>query len=400
MASEPLVLRLTENETLSTADLTASQAHLLRERYGKVLNVQRAWDDDVFELTARQTIGTLVVEGLRLTIEPKVPLTNLFYMLTFAYDLPEFREEEAPLAVGDDLFEFLVTIFVKQVDRLARQGIYRGYVDVDENAPHLRGRLLLGEHLRRNAIQPVRFAQRQTEFTADLLENRILKAALWQLASAPYRDETLRRRVRRALSAFSEVSLVAARPAAWPRVVYSRPNARYRTPINLAQLFLRHLSLEGRAGSTPFMTYLLAMDQVFELFIARYLSQQFTTHPRLSVSAQESIWLDESRREKGRLDIVLRRSGRPWLILDTKYKTFDGAPHETDRNQMFMYSHALGVSRAILVYADDQPVAYEAKFPGMWLAARSLALNGSLADFRQRCRAFALGLTDSVVESA
>jgi 5-methylcytosine-specific restriction enzyme subunit McrC len=398
MAAEPVVLRLTENETLTTADLSAAQALLLRERYGRYLTVQPGWEPGSFVLTAGQSIGVLVVDGLRVHIAPKVPLTNLFYMLTYAYHLPLFHDEEAPLAAGDDLFEFLVAIFVRQVDELARQGIHRGYVDCDENAPHLRGRLLLGEHLRRNASQPARFAQRFNDFTADLRENRILKATLWRLAGAPYRDASLRRRVRRALSAFSEVPLVAVRPEECRQVVYSRLNARYRRPINLAELFLRYLSLEGHAGDTPFMSYLLPMAEVFERFVARYLIEYFAAHPLISVRAQEAIWLDEAFRERGRLDILLRRAGQPVMILDTKYKTFDGAPSEADRDQMFIYCHALRVSRAMLIYADARPVAYEAKFPGMALAARSLALDGPLAEFRERCRVLAEELTTSILE--
>jgi 5-methylcytosine-specific restriction enzyme subunit McrC len=396
MGSEPRELRLVENETLRTADLSAPEATRLRERYGDHVTVQPDWEPGVFALTARQSVGVIALDNLRLRIAPKVPLTNLFYMLTYAYDLPLFRDEAAPLAVGDDLFEFLVAIFVRQVDELARRGIQRGYVALEENAPTLRGRLLLGEHLRRNALQPVRFAQRFNDFTADLLENRILKAALWHLSSAVYDQPELRRRVRRALAAFADVTLLNGRTAASAPVVYTRLNARYRTPVNLAQLFLRHLSLEGRPGEEPFMAYLLPMAEVFERFVARYLAEQFAGHPRLSVRAQESIWLDEALRERGRLDILLRWAGRPVLIVDTKYKRFDGAPEEADRNQMFMYGHALGVSRALLVYADDRDVAYEAQFPGMALAARSLALNGTLVDFRRRCRALALGLADEV----
>lgn len=392
MRDEPVILHLVENGTLETAALSPAQARLLNERYGDYLVVQPAWEPGVYRLTARQTIGVIVADGLRLHIAPKVPLTNLFYMLTYAYDLPLFRDEESPLAIGDDLFEFLVEIFVQQVDGLVRRGIHRGYVDWDENAPYLRGRLAMGEHLRRNSGQPVRFAQSINTFTADLRENRILKFALWRLAGAPYRDEELRRRVRRALSAFAEVSLVAVEPEECDRVVYTRLNARYRTPINLAQLFIRHLSLEGHAGETPFMTYLLSMPGVFELFVARYLSAYFDAHAALSVSRQEPIWLDESHRERGRLDILLRRAGRPFLILDTKYKTFDGAPNESDRNQMFLYCHAQSVPRGMLIYADARPVHYERQFKGVALAARSLALDGPLDDFRARMRTFAAEL--------
>lgn len=399
MASEPRELRLVENETLRTAELSAAQAARLRERYGDHVTVQPDWEPGVFALTARQSVGVIALDDLRLRIAPKVPLTNLFHMLTYAYDLPLFRDEVAPLAVGDDLFEFLVEIFVRQVDDLARRGIQRGYVALEENAPTLRGRLLLGEHLRRNALQPARFAQHIDDFTADLLENRILKAALWQLSGAVYGRPELRRRVRRALSALAGVTLIDGRAAAGAPLVYTRLNARYRTPVNLAQLFLRYLSLEGHAGREPFMAYLLPMAEVFERFVARYLAEQFAAHPRLSVRAQESIWLDEALRERGRLDILLRWAGRPVLIVDTKYKRFDGAPEAADRNQMFMYGHALGVERALLVYADERAVAYEARFPGMTLAARSLALNGPLADFRQRCQAFVLTLVDRVTGS-
>jgi len=394
MATEPRELRLVENETRRTAELSAAQAAALRERYADHVTVQPDWELGSYVLTARQSIGVIVLDGLRLRIAPKVPLTNLFYMLTYAYDLPLFRDEAAPLAVGDDIFQFLVELFVRQVDGLARQGIQRGYVELEENAPTLRGRLLLGEHLRRNAVQPARFAQSINDFSADRLENRILKAALWRLNGAVYSNPELRRRVRRALSAFSDVSLVAVRPEVCEQVVYDRLNARYRRPINLAQLLLRYLSLEGHAGRVPFMAYLLPMAEVFERFVARYLADHFAAHPHISVRAQESIWLDEALRERGRLDILLRWAGRPVLILDTKYKTFAGAPDEADRNQMFMYGHALGVGRAMLVYADDREVDYEAKFPGMALAARSLALNGSLADFRQRCRALARALAE------
>ncbi|MCA9865830.1 MAG: hypothetical protein KIS95_12255 [Anaerolineae bacterium] len=396
MATEPIILRLTENETAVTAELSPAQAHLLRERFSDHLDVQRDWESGRFLLSAKRSAGIVAVDGLRVYIEPKVPLTNLFYMLTYAYDLPLFRDEEAPLAVGDDLFAFLVDIFIKQVNGLARQGIYRNYIDFEENTTRLRGRLLLGEHLRRNVVQPVRFAQRSNDFTADLPENRILKTTLHRLVGAPFGDDELRRRLRRTLSAFAEVSLVAVRPETCDQIVYNRLNTRYRAPISLAQLFLRYLSLEGHAGPMPFMAYLLPMAEVFERFVARYLAEYFAAHPLMSVRAQESIWLDEAFREKGRLDILLRWAGRSRLIVDTKYKLFDGAPTEADRNQMFMYCHALGVSRAMLLYADARPIDYEARFPGVSLSARSLALDGSLADFRTRCRALGQGLMDDL----
>ena len=93
---------------------------------------------------------------------------------------------------------------MKQVDHLVRKGIYRGYVDFEENDPYLRGRLLLARQLQTNTAQLTRFHQRTNELTADLREDRILKFTLWQLSRTSFDDAVLRRQLRRTLTAFSE----------------------------------------------------------------------------------------------------------------------------------------------------------------------------------------------------
>ncbi len=392
-ADAPTVLWLTEYSTLTTGALTPPQRDRLRQEYPLYLTVTPSWESGKYDLTAKDHVGVISMDGLRLHIRPKVPLTNLFFMLTYAYELAQFRDGETPLDTADDLFAFLVEIFVKQVDRLVRDGIARGYVAYDDDPAYLRGRLRPMEHLRRSATRPGRFPQETNEFTADLLENRILKFTLWQLSRSGVGSDELRRRLRRALSAFSEVSHAAIGPADCQRVVYTRLNGAYRTPVNLARLFLQHLSLEGHAGQTPFMTYLLPMPRVFELFVGRYLAETTAGHPRIGVALQPHIWLDEAQQEKGRPDIVVQRDGRPHLILDTKYKSFHGAPNDADRNQMYAYCGATGVDRAMLIYADAAPVSWQARLKDsagpVTLLARSLPLDGPLAAFRDRCAAWA-----------
>jgi 5-methylcytosine-specific restriction enzyme subunit McrC len=254
----------------------------------------------------------------------------------------------------------------------------------------------VADHIRRSATRLTRFHQRINEFTADLLENRILKFTLWQLSRTLSGNPDLRRHLRRTLSAFSEVELVAMSPADCDRLVYTRLNGAYRTPVNLARLFLQHLSLESHVGEMPFMTYLLPMHQVFELFTGRFLAEFLANDPHFGIALQQQIWLDAGQREEGVPDLVLHYDGRPYLILDTKYKTFDGAPKPDDRNQMYMYSQTMGVPQAMLIYADKQPVNYKAHFKGMTLSARSLSLDGPLASFRARCEGWAQELIQAL----
>ena len=248
---------------------------------------------------------------------------------------------------------------------------------------------MLADHLQRNSLHIQRFYQRTSEFTADVLENRILRYTLGLLSRLEYRGRDLRQQIRRVASAFSEVSLTPITPADCDRVVYTRLNAAYRTRINLARLLIQHLSLEGRAGPTEFATYLLDMNKVFELFVARFLAGHFASHPSIQVEIQPDIWLDTDRQEKGIPDIVLRRDGRHYLVLDTKYKMFHGRPDEADRSKMVMYCHTLGLPRGILIYADDHPVQYHANYTGIVLDGQTIALHGSLDEFRVRCQQFA-----------
>ena len=101
----------------------------------------------------------------------------------------------------------------------------------------------------------------------------------------------------------------------YKRQVYTRLTERYRSPINLARLFLRYLSLEGRAGATPFATFLVPMPQLFELFVARLLAEAAAAQPRYQVAAQAPIYLDEAQRLPRQPDIVVRRDSRDILVL-------------------------------------------------------------------------------------
>lgn len=385
----PLDIRLCEYESIKTSDLTRDQAEALSQQFGSYIDVRPDWEPGRYELTAKQYVGTIVLGDVRIFIQPKVPVENLFYMLTYAYRLPEFRREEAGLGVSEDLFEFIVRIFVRQVEALVRRGIYRSYISYDENQPFLRGRLLMADHLRRNAVQVQRLYQRINEYTADILENQILKFTLWQLSWRDYRQPELRQDLRRTLSAFSEVSLAPVVSSMCDQVIYTRLNSAYRIPIHLARLLLQHLSPEVRPGETPFMAYLFDMNKVFEQFVARFLQEYFATDPMFQVKTQDPIPLDDEHKETGIPDIVLRKNGLPYLVLDTKYKVFKGKPEEADRNQMFMYCHALGLAQGILIYANDRPISYQGHFPQVTIRALALSLSGSLAEFRERCRKFA-----------
>lgn len=400
MTPDPPTIQLSEHEAVSIPDLKAAQAQRLRDHYGKYLDVTRAFDGAGYDLKAKGYVGVIVLPDLVIRINSKVPVHNLFVMLARAYGLDvQLRRELATLDAGDSLLEFVAGVFVGQVDALVRQGIARGYVDRDERYAYLRGRLLVGEQVRRSAVAFTRFHQRANEFTADLLENRILQATLSLLLRHYYRKTALRSLLRRTLSAFSEVIPVAVRPTDCDRVVYTRLNRRYEPTIRLARLLLQLLSPEGHQGPTPFPAFLLPMHDVYEKFVANVLNDGFAARPGWRVVAQKHIYLDEDKREPGNPDLVIYRDGKEVMVIDTKYKEFGEKPNPDDRNQMFAYCRALGVAEGMLLYPNDADIREHRQLIGgpeevVNLALRSVSLAGEPGAFMDRWEGFARDVVD------
>ncbi len=143
----------------ATVALPRAEVRILRENFGAYLDVQPEWQPGYYRLTATHYVGAIQIGELHIRIEPKTAAPNLFYMLTYAFDLPKLRDEITELLTGDDIFEFVVSVFVRLVEDLVRKGIYRAYQVHEESHPFLRGRILLRDQLRNELTAPGRFAQ-------------------------------------------------------------------------------------------------------------------------------------------------------------------------------------------------------------------------------------------------
>ncbi|MEM7537607.1 MAG: hypothetical protein AAF639_35885 [Chloroflexota bacterium] len=407
------IIELREYEKQEVDILAPHHVTTLREDCSRYVTIRPGWLPDTWQLEAKQYIGIIVVDDLQIRIHPKTPVHNLFYMLTYIYDLPEFRDEMAELTVSEDIFAFIVRIFLQQVETIIQRGIYRSYVETQENAVYLKGRLLLDKQLQMNAMHPERFYQRTQAYTADLLENQILQHTLWFIAQiwGQSLDETSSERtettsviiaqLRRLRAAFADVTPRLIEPSEFAQIHYTRLNEHYRPAIHLARLLLQHLSLEHQPETEPnrkalFPAYLFNMNYIFESFVAKYLQTRFHNHPNLHVDIQPAIWLDQHHTTSGRPDIVLCEHepqqqvfNQPICVLDTKYKRFDRQPEEHDRNQVYLYCRSLDVREGVLIYADDHPVNYQAEFPEVTLRGMGLSLAGERTAFDARCQVFA-----------
>ena len=355
---------------------------------------------------ARSWVGVVRFEQFEICVEPKLAGNNLglVEMLEFAAGLDALRRTSFPRARtlrAEDfaLFDLIALLLAEACEYLMRGGLLADYVTQEEDLPVIRGRFLAAQQLLRPFRRLDRLACRFDEHEQDILENRLLGAALGAAAQRIHHEE-LRRRLRALRALFEEV----CRPeqldlaAAPHELVYHRMNEHYRDAHTLAWLILDGLGTKDllAADTITCFSFLLDMNALFEQFVYRLIDRLcipagLRVHYQLRDS---SIVINmATHRPYARIvpDILVEdRTGgvTARVAVEAKYKLYDDrklAP--ADVYQSFLYAYAYGPT------SFSGPPAAILLYPATRDAARSTYLRVRNAQGRAGADLFALGLS-------
>lgn len=303
-------------------------------------------------------VGAVSVPGLQVQVNPKekVGLARLIFLLGYARD-PGFRPEDV---VGDEepeLWPALAESLARLVERALGRGVLQGYRTMDDALRTVRGRIRIGDQITRRPGQMVPLEVSFDEFTVDIAENRILRAALRRMLAVPRLDPMVRARLAHLDGRLEVVQLMHAREPI-PRWQPSRLNERYQPALRLAEVVLRNCSAEAGPGGVRVAAFVVSMWKVFEDFVTTALTEALRRYTGVT-RAQYPSWLDVPPlgRVKGEIPIqidVAHLVGRtPVIVFDAKYKVADSSGNypNADHYQMLAYCTALALDRAWLVYA-------------------------------------------------
>lgn len=376
MTDHPRVIQLTEyqEEFFQKSELTEEFARAIHSKYGPQIDVQvpNFLNDHTWSLKSKGWVGYIPVnDGFHLALIPKVPVANLFRMLEYAYRL-RFDVLEGLIDAESivDMYERLASILAKKVLSRIRMGLYRAYLDEDDDLPFVRGRINVADHLR----NPHRMSLpcSYEDHTADLEDNQILLWTLTRILQAGVcsrRTLPYVRQARRGLLSFS--SLNSFSPDKCIDRLYNRLNQDYEPLHALCRFFLENTGPTYLAGDRRMLPILVNMAQLFELFVVEWLKKNMPK--RYLVRAQENVQFLMGNLITIRIDITIEdiETASTVLILDTKYKDIS-LPSSGDVEQVVAYAEAKGCNRAALVYPSD----IEKQIKGKWgsnIEVRSLS---------------------------
>lgn len=346
------LLRLAEYEH-RRIPLSQSQAKRLADTgyISVVPDAEPGW----WQVTAGHHVGTLVIDDLHIFIRPKVRLENLFLLLSVGLREKDWGQAPSRFATDNDLLPAVVSFFARQVDITLTRGIFRSYREEQDRLKTIRGRIDLRTQITRAGVfYPVDCLF--GEYTADVIENRYLKAATRRALRVPRVRPWDRQRLLRILSTLEEVRDVAVRPDDLDRVTFDRLNRRYEPALQLARMLLENLTLEYRKGETVAWSFMVDMNLLFERFVTDRL--QRALRGRLEVKSQYSTYLARGDKVRIRPDLLLRHRGEPVLVVELKYKQVDEQWDVSTSNyyQLLAYTAALNLPEGMLIYCRDTDV--------------------------------------------
>src|ERR1017187_7624164 len=171
-----------------------------------------------------------------------IPIRNIYYLLSYAWDL---LEEANELAVGIEhlprVEDLLARILIHGTRRLLRRGIDHGYIPQADILATVRGRIDFGVSTRRLLLEHGKVQCDFEEFLPDLLHNRILKETLKALGAYTELDSGQRSEIRAVLRRMDGISPLHIRMSHFAQVRLHRNNAHYRLLMHLCELVHENL---------------------------------------------------------------------------------------------------------------------------------------------------------------
>ena len=293
-------------------------------------------------------------------------------MLRSMRDFPSKVFNEANLKMDRmTLYEIFINMYLQVVRTLVKHGIKSAYVAREDNLNFYKGKLVVNEHIRRNAAHRQRFYVHYDEYLVDRAENRLVKATLLKLQSITNSAEN-QKEIRQLLTSFEMVRPSVNHQKEFSKVVIDRNTKDYDILMRWSRVFLLNKSFTMFSGGTSARALLFPMEKVFESFVVRQLKKVLLDLD-WEVSSQDTGYFlfDSPRQFALRPDIVITRDDGSKIILDTKWKSLVDKPRinygisQADMYQMYAYSKKYGTSEIWLLYPvnpemrDHQDISFD-----------------------------------------
>ena len=329
--------------------------------------------------------------------EKKIPIANIYYLLCYAWKHVEESDVVRLDEVGEleRVHDLLGKVLAEGTFRLIRRGIDRGYREVSEDIAGIRGKIDIGETVKRALRSRGQVACTFEEMSHDVLHNRILRSTLKSLTRLPDLDGDVATSVRSAYAKLAGISNVTLSRRLFKRVQLDRNRRYYRFLLSVCRLIHEHLLPDEASGETRFADFSgEQLEKLYEKFIIEFYRREQDRY-RINRGGRSIKWVDDGTEEHQRskiprmeADVILEAPDRR-IILDAKFyrkamssRFGTSKLHSSNLYQLLAYLRNREATEApgpkhegMLLYPTvHETVAVDVRLEGFRVSARSINL--------------------------
>ena len=217
-----------------------------------------------------------------MTKDKSILINNIYHMLSYAFQtLKQENYDDVAVESFDEMYDLLAAILAKGIGIQLKQGLYREYINRQEELHVMRGKINMPGTIKNR------------------LSHDLKKKMLF----------------------FSNVDILELTSIRWSSIRFQRNNQTYRMLISICQLIIEGMLITTDAGDCRLASFVdeQRMCRLYEKFILEYYSRHY---PELTVSASQIPWsVDDGIRTMlpvMQSDIHLQKDNTV-LVIDAKY---------------------------------------------------------------------------------
>ncbi len=309
------------------------------------INLKYTKKGDQWEIISQGWVGYIPINNdWNFQIKPKVPTTNIFKMLEYAYNLKSFQFLDG-LMNCDSLPNFynrLATIFAHHILNRIQKGLYSTYIKQSQALTYVKGKIDIKTMLK-HPWKP-KLTCHYDNFIPDIEDNQILLWTIYIISRQKICQENtciLIRKVYHALQGYITLSPFTANDCINRK--YNRLNEDYHCLHSLCRFFLENTIPSHEKGNYNNLAFVVNMNQLYEKFVAAWLKQHLPSH--LGIKTQHRVEYDNF---SFKIDLIIynKKTQQNLYVLDTKYKT---EITSNDIYQIITYTFEQNCNHAIII---------------------------------------------------
>lgn len=254
--------------------------------------------------------------------DKSILINNIYHMLAYAFQtLNQENYEDVAVESFDEIYDLFAAILAKGIGVQLKQGLYREYINRQEELPVMRGKINIPGTIKNRLSHERVLTCEFDELSENNLYNQILKTTVMLLlgnakVKTEYKDD-----LKKKMLFLSNVDMLDPTSIQWSAICFQRNNQTYRMLISICQLIIEGMLITTDAGDYRLANFVdeQRMCRLYEKFILEYYSKHY---PELRVSASQIPWnVDDGIRTMlpvMQSDIHLQKDNTV-LIIDAKY---------------------------------------------------------------------------------